>query len=404
MSRKAWFAIVCGALVVAISFGIRQTFGLFMRPIAMDLTITRQAFALAIAVQQVVWGVAQPFAGAVADRLGAGRAVVVGGLFYAVGLWILASTDSGVGVLLGLGVFVGLGLAATTFAVVLGAVGRTVTEAQRSTALGIATAGGSLGLFLFLPVAQALMEIVGWQNALLALTLVALSMSLLAFGLAGNPSSASPATGGKDNQTLAAALAEAATHPGFWFLTAGFFVCGFQVTFIATHLPAYLTDKGISPMVGATALALVGVTNMVGSFLWGLAGGYLRKKYLLAALYLVRGAIIFAFLMVPLSEISAMVFAATIGFLWFGTVPLTSGLVAQIFGVRYMSTLFGVVFFSHQLGSFLGAWLGGLAFDLAGSYQPVWVAAIALSVLAALLHWPIADGPVVRLRSLPAPA
>lgn len=390
--RRALIAIACGAVIVCIGMGLRQSFGLFLRPVSADLSLGREVFAFAIAIQNIVWGVSQPFAGAIADKYGAGRVVASGGILYALGLYLAAGASDPMGLHVSLGLLIGLGLSGTTFAVVLGAVGRMVPEGRRGLALGLATAGGSLGMFIFVPAGQALLTEVGWINALIALAAVSALMVVLSGGVAGKPGG-----GAVERQSLSEAIVEARGHSGYWLLTLGFFVCGFHVTFIAVHLPAFLADEGLSPMVGATALGVIGLFNIVSGIMAGVFGDKFRKKFTLSWLYILRAVVIAGFLIFPITEVSALVFAAGIGLLWLGTVPLTSALVADIFGPRYLSTLFGFVFFSHQVGSFLGAWLGGYVFDLTGSYTPVWLAAIALGVIAALLHMPIADQPVARI-------
>lgn len=382
--------------------GARQTFGLFLAPIVGDLSVTREAFGLAIAIQNLMWGVAQPFAGAVADKFGAGRVIVVGGLAYVAGLLLATVSTDPAGLYLSLGVLIGLGLSGTTFSVVLGAVGRAVTEEKRSMALGLATAGGSLGMFAFVPAGQAVLSSFGWIPAFATLAATAALMPMLAAGLAGRPGRQQAHHPSRTpDPSLRAALVQAGKHNGYWLLNAGFLVCGFQLAFIATHLPAFLTDQRISSMTAAFALALIGFFNIVGTYLWGVLGGRYRKKYLLSMLYLARSAVIALFLVLPISNFSVLTFGTAIGLLWLGTVPLTSGLVMQIFGPRYLGTLFGVVFLSHQIGSFLGAWIGGYVYDSTGSYDIVWLAGIALGIAAALLHWPIADTPTIRVRPSP---
>jgi len=400
--RSAWIVVACGALIVTLSMGIRQSFGIFLPGISADLGVGREAFSLSLALQNIVWGVAGPFAGMLADRYGAGRVTVAGALLYAGGL-VLGSFATEPGSLhLAVGLMIGLALSCATFATIFGAVGRAVPPEARSTAFGIVGAGGSFGQFAMAPVAQALYDAAGWSGAFLILALPAAAMALLAVGIAGRP--APPAAGAAPAQTMREALAEAFGHSGYWLLTLGFFVCGFHVAFIATHLPAFLRDGGLSPQVGAWALALIGLFNIAGSYLFGKWGGTRSKKRLLAWIYLARSAVILPFMLLPLSPATALVFAAAIGFLWLGTVPLTSGLVGQIFGVRYLSTLYGIVFLSHQVGSFLGVWLGGLAYDALGSYDAVWWAGIALGLVAAALHWPIDDRPVERARPAAAAA
>jgi len=393
--KRPWIVIAAAAAIVTLAMGVRQAFGLFLPQMSVSLGIGRESFGLSIAISNLVFGLAQPFLGAVGDRHGAGRIVFFGGLLYAAGICGAAWVGSALGLHLTFGVLVGIALAATTFVIVLGAVGRVVPPERRGLAFGIVTAGGSLGQFLVVPVAQMLLSELGYRLALIALAGLVALCALLAFGVAGKP--AAPA--GQDRrQSLGDALAEAAGHRGYWLLNAGFFVCGFHLAFIATHFPAYLDDKGLGLGIGASALALVGLFNIFGSYLFGLSGDFWRMKYVLGAIYAARGLVIAAFLLLPLSPMSALVFAAAMGFLWLGTVPLTSGLVGRIFGVRYLSTLYGIVFLSHQIGSFFGAWAAGLAFDRTGSYDTVWAASIALALFAAIVHLPIRDAPVARLQ------
>ncbi|MDP6883209.1 MAG: MFS transporter [Rhodospirillales bacterium] len=392
MKRPASVVILCGALILSVSMGVRQSFGLFLAPMTFDLGIGREAFAFALAVQNLLWGLFQPLTGMIADRFGAGRVVVFGAAVYALGLIHMSGAATIAELNFGAGLLVGLGTAATGFAVVLGAVGRLVPPGRRSLALGVASAGGSFGQFVVAPAGQALITAQGWPGALVTLAVVAALIAPLALALAGRPGGQSE--GEAPALTLAQAIREATGHGGYRYLTLGFFVCGFQVAFIAVHLPAYLGDIGLTGETAALALALIGFFNIVGTFACGALGGIYSKKYLLSLLYLLRALVIAVFLMAPKTETTVLVFAAAIGFLWLGTVPLTSGLVGQIFGVRYLSTLFGIVFFSHQMGSFLGVWLGGYAFDALGSYDPVWMGSIALGLGAALLHLPINEKPL----------
>jgi predicted MFS family arabinose efflux permease len=389
-----WVVVAAAAAIVTLSMGIRQTFGLFLRPMALDIEVGREAFGLAIALQNLLWGLAQPFVGALADRHGAGRVAAACGVLYAAGLFAASASADALGLQLSLGVLIGFALSGTTFGVALGAVARRVPAAQRGAAFGIVTAGGSLGQFLVVPGAQAMINGFGWRFSLVLLAGLALAMAALAIGVSGRPRVVASAGGSAGS--MRAALGEAAGHGGFWLLTAGFFVCGFHLAFIATHFPAFLTDSGLPAATGAWALALIGLFNIFGSYLFGLSADRFRKKRVLAGIYLGRAALIAAFLALPITAANALVFAAIMGFLWLGTVPLTSGLVGQIFGVRYLSTLFSIVFLSHQVGSFFGAWAAGLAYEATGSYDAIWAATIALGIAAALLHWPIRDAPVAR--------
>ncbi|HET8727192.1 MAG TPA: MFS transporter [Alphaproteobacteria bacterium] len=393
-TRTAWITLICGAVIVTLAMGIRQSFGIFLRPISMDLEIGRQVFGFAIALQNLFFGMAQPVVGAIADRYGAGRVIAVGAVLYAAGLVLTTFSADPLTLNVTFGVLIGLALSGTTYVVVLGAVGRAVPREKRSVAFGLTTAAGSFGMFAVVPGAQALLTGFGWHGAFALMAIMVSMIAILGIGLAGKPANA--ADSGPD-QTWGQALAEAGRHSGYWLLNAGFFVCGFQLAFVGTHLPAFLRDNGISPSVGANALALIGLFNIAGSYLFGMLGGRYRKKYLLSGLYFARAAVIALFLLLPLTPATALLFGAGIGFLWLATVPLTSGLVGQVFGVRYLSMLYGIVFMSHQVGSFFGAWLGGVDYDLTGSYSTVWLISIVLGVLAGILHWPIADRPVGRL-------
>ena len=393
LSRAAVMAIACGAFILLLSFGIRSNFGLFLQPMSLEFGWGREVFALAMAIQNLLWGISQPFVGAIADKWGTARTVVGGGLLYALGVYLMSTTASPPELYFSGGVLIGLALSGTSFGVVLAAVGRSVPPERRSVALGITTAVGSLGQFLLPPIGQAFLSAYGWQTALLLLALGSLAMVLAAGGVRGRM-----ATLAHGEQTIREALEEARRHSGYLYLTAGFFVCGWHVAFIAVHLPAYLADGGLSTEIAAWCLALVGLCNVIGSYVAGVLGGRFSKRYCLSALYAARSVLILAFIALPLSAASALTFSALIGLLWLSTVPLTSGLVAQIFGPRYMATLFGIVFLSHQIGSFLGIWLGGYLYDAYGSYDVIWWLSIALGLVAALLHWPIDERAVPRLR------
>ncbi len=396
MTPAAWrnpvLILVCASIVLILSFGIRTSFGIFLAPVSADLGLGRESFAFAIAVQNLLWGVSQPFVGAIADRYGSGRVVAVCGLMYVLGLVLMANASSGLELTVSTGLLIGFALSGTGFPVILAVVGRSVDESRRSLFLGFASAGGSSGQLLMVPLGQVFLDGFGWGTALLLLAVMSSLMVPLAALLTGK---AAVAGDRLRKQSLVEAIDEASRHGGYWYLTAGFFVCGFHVAFIATHLPAFIVDRGAAPALGAVALALIGLGNIIGSLTCGVLGGRFPKKFVLAGLYLGRSLVITLFVLAPTSDLSIMLFAAGIGMLWLGTVPLTSGLVAQIFGMRYMATLFGFVFFSHQLGSFLGAWLGGYVFDITGSYDLVWWIAVALGIAAAALHWPIDDRPVV---------
>lgn len=394
-SRKAWITVFCASMILTLSMGVRQGFGLFLQPVSVDLGIGREAFGLAVALQNLLWGVAQPFVGALADRYGAGWLAAAGAALYVAGLLAASTIGSAFGLHLSVGVMVGLSLTTVTFGVMLGAVGRFVPPEKRSLAFGITTAGGSLGQFLVVPGAQALLEEVGWRMAFTVLAAVMAVAIVLALGVAGRGETRE----GGESQSISEALREAGASRDYKLLVSGYFVCGLHLAFIGTHLPAYLTDSGLPPSTGATALALVGLFNIFGSYLFGMWGGRWPKNMLLAGIYFARTLAIVAFLLAPVSVPSALVFASVMGFLWLGTVPLTSGLVSGMFGVRYLSTLFGIVFFSHQVGSFFGAWAAGYAYDLFGSYDMAWLVAIAFGLAATLIHLPIREIPAARLSA-----
>ena len=396
--RTAGWILLGASLILALSLGIRHGFGLFLAPMSSDFGWGREVFAFAIALQNLIWGLAQPFTGAVADRFGASRVIVLGGLLYAAGLALMALSDTPWSLSLSAGVLIGIGLSGTSFSVLLGVVGRALPPEQRSLGMGIAAAAGSFGQFIMLPGSLGLISLLGWSAALLALGLLVALIAPLALLVRDRPQ---PVSSGSE-QSLGQALREAAGHSGFWLLALGFFVCGFQVVFIGAHLPSYVLDKGLPANVGMLALALIGLFNIFGTYGFGQMGGRWSKKKLLAVIYLARSAVIVAFLAAPLSSWSVGIFAAAMGFLWLGTVPLTNGLVAQIFGVKYLAMLSGFVFFSHQLGSFLGVWLGGFIFDRTGAYDIVWIISIALGVLAALVNLPVDERPLARLSSQPA--
>ncbi|KQW82516.1 MFS transporter [Brevundimonas sp. Root1279] len=401
LSNRAWIMILAGAFIVTLSMGVRQAFGLFLTPLGLDLEVDRQTFGLIVAAQNLLFGVMQPFVGAWADKHGAGKVAVVGAAVYAAGLLIAATAASALGLAIGFGALVGLAMAGCTFTVILGAVGKIVPAEKRTLAFGLVTAGGSLGQFLVVPAAQGLLDALDWRLTLFALAGLIALIAPLALGVAGKPPAA---LGQDDGPPIREALREAFAHPSFWLLNAGFFVCGFHIAFVGTHLPAYIRDEGLPAQTGAYALALIGLFNIAGSWLWGAWGSKRSKKGLLGLLYALRGVAIAIFLVVPLSSMSVLIFAAAFGFLWLGTVPLTNGLVAQIYGLRHLSALGGIVFLSHQVGAFLGAWLAGLAFDATGSYGPIWIASIALGFMAAAVNLPIREAPISRAAPVPVAA
>ncbi|WP_411340947.1 MFS transporter [Sphingopyxis sp. J-6] len=395
--KKPWIVILCAAFIVTLAMGVRQSFGLFLPQMSVDIGISRSDFGLAMALQNLLFGLVQPFVGALADKHGAGRVVLAGALLYALGLVGAAFATDAIGLHISFGILIGMAQSATTFVVVLGAVGRVVSPEKRSSAFGMVTAGGSLGQFLVVPLASMLLGDLGYHQTLWIMAGLVALCGLLAIGVAGRTDS-NPGVSAAVEQTAREALREAAVHRGYWLLNAGFFVCGFHIAFIATHLPAYLDDKGLGIEIGAQVLALVGLFNILGSYVFGRAGDFMRQKYVLSALYVARSAVIAVFLFLPLTHWTALAFAGAMGFLWLGTVPLTSGIVGRIFGVRYLSMLYGIVFLSHQVGSFFGAWMAGLIFDATGSYDIAWGFAIALGLFAGIVHLPIADAPVKRLQ------
>jgi MFS family permease len=393
--------IACGCLVALISFGPRSALGLFLSPMTEARGWSREIFALALAIQNLVWGAAQPVAGMIADRFGTARTLAFGGVLYMAGLIIMAQAESPLMLYLAGGVLIGLGVAFSSFSLVLAAFGRAVTPEQRSLAFGVGTAAGSFGQFLFAPLSQGLLDAFGWQQTLYILGGLMLLVPFLAIALRGKPAAYVPGSGIAD-QNLGQAIAEAFRTRGFILLTFGFFVCGFHVAFITVHLPPYIADIGLDPKWGAIAIALIGFCNVFGALASGYIGGRFSKPYFLSLIYIGRAIAISLFLVAPATPLSVLVFAGTMGFLWLSTVPPTSGLVAVMFGPRYMATLFGFVFFSHQIGSFLGVWLGGRLYDQTGSYDVIWYLGIGLSIFAALIHWPIREEPVARLSAVPA--
>ncbi|ERO64532.1 MFS transporter [Pseudomonas piscis] len=394
MWRTSSWVLLGSALILALSLGIRHGFGLFLPPMSAQFGWGREVFAFAIALQNLIWGLAQPFTGALADRFGAAKVVLIGGVLYAVGLACMGMADSPLSLSLSAGLLIGIGLSGTSFSVILGVVGRALPPEKRSMGMGLASAAGSFGQFAMLPGTLGLIGWLGWSAALLVLgVLVALIVPLVSM-LKDKPL---PAHG--HEQSLMEALREACSHSGFWLLAFGFFVCGFQVVFIGVHLPAYLVDQHLPATVGTTVLALIGLFNIFGTYTAGWLGGRLSKPRLLTGLYLLRAVVIMLFLWVPVTQASAYLFGMAMGFLWLSTVPLTNGTVATLFGVRNLSMLGGIVFLFHQLGSFLGGWLGGVVYDRTGSYDLIWQVAILLSLLAAALNWPVRERPVARLQA-----
>ena len=392
--RSPVFVLIAAAMIVFMSFGIRQSFGLFMRPVSVDMGWGREVLSLALATQNLMIGLSAPFAGALAIRWGAPRTVALGGVIFGLGIFLMSQATSPEWMFGSAGLMAGAGLGACGLPLILAIVGQVAPEAKRSLWLGMATACATGGQLLIVPISLSLLSGYDWVLALIVLSLFAGLIVPMAFSMSG---AVTKDTGQDTEISLGEALKEAGGHRGFIFLTAGFYVCGFQVAFIAVHLPAYLADQGASATLGATALMLIAFFNMIGSWASGWMGGRLSKKYLLSGIYVLRAMIIAVFIMLPVGPISVSIFAAAIGLLWLSTVPLTSGLVAQIFGTRYMGMLYGIVYLSHQMGSFSGVWLGGRLYDDTGSYDVVWWGAIALGLMSALLHLPINEKPLNRL-------
>jgi nitrate/nitrite transporter NarK len=396
-SSKNWrtptIVLICGGLALTIALGTRHSFGLFLPPMTMDLDWNRQTFAYAMALQNLVYGIAQPFTGMIADKYGAARVMVVGTILYALGLLWMANPASGTDFSLSAGVMIGLALSCSGFSIVFGVIGRAFPPEKRSTALGIAGAAGSLGQFVMLPFGQLLINQIGWHYALMTLALTVLVIAPLSAAMVEDRAS-QPAS--QNRQSIPEALREAARHRGYWLLCTAYTVCGFQVMFISIHFPAFMIDQHMAPEVGTAALALIGLFNVLGSYTWGWLGGRHTKKYLLSTLYLTRSLAIAIFIMTPISPWSVYIFGAVIGFLWLGTVPLTTGVIAQIFGVKYLSTLTGIAFLFHQIGSFLGIGLAGYLFDTTGSYTLMWILTIAMGVVAGILNYPIDDRQIER--------
>ena len=391
--------LVCGGIILTLSLGTRHSFGLYLQPMTLDLGWSRQTFAIALAIQNLVYGLATPFAGMVADKFGAARALIGGTLLYALGMVLMAHSTTGWEFTLSAGLLVGTGLSCTGFAAVFGVIGRAFPAEKRTVVLGIAGSAGSFGQFLMLPYGQTMITHLGWQNALFICAATLLLILPLATALTEN--------GGRtetSKQSIPEALREAFGHSGYMLLCSGYFVCGFQLMFISVHFPAYLIDQRMTPETGMMALALIGLFNIFGTYLWGWLGQHYTKKYVLSVLYFTRAAVFLVFISMPLAPLSVYIFSAAIGFLWLGTVPVTSGLIAQIFGVKYLATLTGIAFLFHQVGSFLGVWIAGYLFDSTGSYRLMWLLTIALGVIAALINLPINDRQIVRPTSAPAPA
>ena len=394
-----WLIIICGCLIAALTFGPRSAMGFFQLPMLAEKGWDRTTFGLAMALQNLFWGLSLPFFGAIADRYGTWRVLSLGGLIYAAGLYLMAVADSPTMLHVGGGVLVGLGVAAGSFSIVLAAFARHTPPEKRSIVFGIGTAAGSAGMFLFAPIGQGLIDAYGWSQALIIMAGMMLVIPLLAIPLHGSShNAASKAV----QQTVGNALGEAFAHRSYTLLVSGFFVCGFQVAFITAHFPAYIGDLGIDASYAVIALALIGFFNIIGSLSAGVIGQHYSKPKFLAWIYIARSVAVTAFLLLPQTPTSVVIFAIVMGLLWLSTVPPTNALVAIMFGTRHLGMLGGVVFLSHQIGSFLGVWLGGYLYDRFGSYDPVWWLGVALGIFAAIVHWPIQEKPVERLQLAPA--
>ena len=388
--------VVCGAAISMLSFGPRASMGLFLAPLSDTHGWGREVFALAIAVQNLVWGLSQPLFGAVADKWGETRVIILGALLYAAGLALTAVADTPLLVNLAAGVLMGVGIAGSAFAIVISAFGKLLPAESRSWAFGIGIAAGSVGQFIFAPLGQAFISAYGWQNALYYMAIIMLVIPFLAIGLRSRPGHAS---GQQSTQTLGQALGEAMAHPSYVLLVTGFFVCGLQLAFITVHMPAYVNDIGLDPKWGAWSLGLIGLFNVIGAYSAGVMGGKSSKRLMLCWIYLLRSVAIALLILLPATPATVLVFSAAMGLLWLSTVPLTSGLVLVMFGPRYMGTLFGFVFLSHQVGSFVGVYLGGVFYDRFGSYDLFWWIAIISGLFAAAIHYPIREAPVARLQA-----
>jgi len=390
-------AIALACVLLAINFGWRSSLGLFLTPVSETFGYGREVFAFSLALQNLLWGLTQPIAGAFADKFGTTRVVIVGTLLYALGLYITATAESFISLHLGAGILVGMGIAGTGLGVVLPAMARMVAPEKRAFALGVGTAAGSAGQFLFIPVAREFLVAYGWQTALILMAIAALSMILFSPVFKGDAKT-NVNIDNEPEQNLKESLNEASGHIHYWLLIAGFFVCGFQLAFITVHMPSYLADKGFDSSVAAASLSIIGLCNIIGSLVSGHLSGIYSKKWILTFIYAARSIVIVLFLIVPISTVTIYAFSFATGLLWLATVPPTSGLVAQMFGLRFMGTLYGIVFLNHQIGSFTGVWLGGYLFDTTGSYNQVWWWAAIIAAITALIHVFIDERPVKRLR------
>ena len=397
--RTPLVVLICGTLVMMLAFGIRQTYGLFLTPISETLGWPLGVFSFAVALQSLIWGLAQPLLGGLADRYGSGRVVALSAVSYVAGLYLMSVSTDPWSMTFSTALLTGVAMSGTSFSLVLAVIGRAAPPERRGLYLGIGSAGGSLGQTLVVPFGQILISTYGWVDALVLLAATAGLIVPLSAALAEKRPAAGAA---QADQTPWQALAEARRHKGYLLLTAGFFVCGFQTLFIAQHLPRLLLDNGLSPAVGATAISLIGLFNVIGCVGAGVLGNRYSKKNLLSLIYFGRAVVMAGFFLFPMTHFTVVVFSALIGLLFLSTIPLTSGIVAQVFGTRYMAMLYGIVFLDHQIGSFIGIWLGGLLFDYTGSYDLVWWTAVGLGVAAAIIHWPIDERAIPR--AVPAAA
>ena len=388
--------ILLGCVVAVISFGPRATMGFFLTPITSENGWSREIFSLAIAVQNLVWGLAQPFVGMVADRFGTARVLIAGALLYAFSLFWMSTVAEPTSFILSAGVLMGIGIAGSGFFLVLAAFTRLLPQHLRSVAFGLGTAAGSMGQFLFAPISQGLLDAYGWRDTLIIMSVIVLVVPIIAPLFRGKPSTSSHP--GQSEQSLGQALREAFGHNSYILLVFGFFVCGWHVAFITTHLPPFIADAGIDAKWGGWAIAMIGLFNMIGAFAAGIMGARFSLRHMLSFIYLARAVVITIFVLLPITVPSILVFSGTMGLLWLSTVPPTQGLVMKMFGVRYVATLFGFVFLSHQVGAFLGVWLGGILYDAFGNYDVIWWISIALGIFAALIHWPIREEAVTRLQ------
>jgi MFS family permease len=406
LARLGWrtpaVIVLCGCLISLLSFGPRATLGFFLTPMSQANGWDRDVFGLALAIQNILWGAGQPVAGAVADRFGTVRVLSAGGILYAIGLALMTySTTPGL-LDLSAGVLVGFGLAGSSFAVVLAAFAKLLPESWRLLAFGAGTAAGSFGQFLYSPLAVSLIDAYGWQSALLVFAVGTLLVLPLSLALATAPAEGRASRGGAASQSLRQALSEAVGHRSYVLLVLGYFTCGFQLAFITVHMPAYLLDRGLSAQVGGWTIAAIGLFNIVGSLASGWLGGLMPKRYLLSLIYFARAAAVLAFISFPVTAATSLLFGAVMGLLWLSTVAPTNGIIVVMFGTRWLATLAGLAFFSHQVGGFLGVWLGGLAFVHTGSYDVVWWLSVLFGVLSALINLPIVEKPVQRLAAAPA--